>query len=188
MNNQRQVTVLLKDIKKGDTLAKERLLEILYQDIKRIAFNNGARGEHTMSPTVLAHDAYLRLMDKDTEFTDRFHFLSTISVVMRNLVIDYARNRNTRKRGGDLVKVQLQDHDKGDHTSNVYALNDALDVLRQIKPRQARLLELKYFGGLTLKEIARGLGVVPSTVHKDIKTAEAWLKLRLTRTRTESAS
>lgn len=177
-----KITVLLQGIGNGDDDARTQLIEILYDELRRMASRTGAKQEDTLSPTVLVHDAYLRLMDRDSSFRDRFHFLSTIAVVMRNLLIDYARSKKTAKRGGNFVKVALSDRDEpvsGMH--DLSKLTDALELLAKINPRQSRFLELKYFGGLTLKEIAEGTGVSQATVHNEVKTAEAWLYLRLKR-------
>jgi len=178
-----QITVLLKGIGAGNEDARTQLIEVLYDELRRMASRSGARHEDTLSPTVLVHDAYLRLMDQNNpSFRDRFHFLSTIAVVMRNLLIDYARAKKTAKRGGEFIKVSLSDRDEavsGMH--DLEKLTDALQVLAKINARQSRFLELKYFGGLTLKEIGTGTGVSQATVHNELKAAEAWLYLRLKR-------
>lgn len=177
-----KITVLLKGIGDGNEDARSELIEVLYDELRSMASRVGAKQSDTLSPTVLVHDAYLRLMDRDSSFRDRFHFLSTISVVMRNLLIDYARSKKTAKRGGSIMKVSLTDQDQSSSDMHdLGKLTDALELLEKINPRQARFLQLKYFGGLTLKEIGEGVGVSQATVHNELKTAEAWLYLRLKR-------
>lgn len=178
--NPRDVTHLLHEIKDGNHEAHNRLINLLYGELRRTAAGAGARANDTLCPTALVHDAYYRLMESKASFKDRFHFLASISVVMRNMVIDYAREKKAQKRGGDVQRVALIDDECGtDEDPTLERLAEALDLLEQINPRQAKVLQLKYFGGLTLQEMSRGLELSLGTVHNDLKAAKTWLTWQL---------
>lgn len=174
------VTQLLNEIRSGDQDAQATLIDLLYGEIRATAKKVGAKEGSTISPTVLAHDASLKIFDKAYDFRDRFHFMATLSVVMRNLLIDYIRERNSKKRGGMLEKVALFDKDATtDQSEKIEGLLACLEKLRKVNERQSRFLELKYFVGLTLQEIADGFEISVGTVHNELKAAEAWLYLQM---------
>jgi RNA polymerase sigma factor (TIGR02999 family) len=170
----------------GDEAAAERLLPLVYSELRALA---GAamkreRPGHTLQPTAVVHEAFLRLVGSDqAAWKDRSHFIGIATRVMRQLLIDHARKRGTERRGGDLQRVSLVDveqvSDGQDESVDVLALHQALDELAQLDPRQAQIVELRYFGGLTGDETAELLGVSRRTVNGDWLMARAWLHRRL---------
>jgi RNA polymerase sigma factor (TIGR02999 family) len=170
----------------GDEAAAERLLPLVYSELRALA---GAamkreRPGHTLQPTAVVHEAFLRLVGSDqAAWKDRSHFIGIATRVMRQLLIDHARKRGTERRGGDLQRVSLVDveqvSDGQDESVDLLALHQALDELAQLDPRQAQIVELRYFGGLTGDETAELLGVSRRTVNGDWLMARAWLHRRL---------
>lgn len=179
------ITALLRKVEGGDRGALDELVPLLYDHLRRIAHHRliGERSDHTLNTTALVHEAYLELVDTDrARWKDRAHFLATASRVMRHLLVDYARKRNAYKRGGGRVRVDLDDgiqHLSGEHAEAIEDLHEALTRLEAISPTQSRLLEQRYFGGLTLEECAEALGVSRSTVARELKLARAWLVCEL---------
>ena len=182
----RTVTRLLQAWSHGDAAASEQLLSLLYGDLKRRARRQlrGERRGHTLQPTALVHEAYLRLIRQtEVSWQNRAQFLGLAAVMMRRVLVDHARNRQAEKRGGAAVRVPLEaevasapapEADFGD-------LEKALEELAQQDPRQARLLELRVFGGLSYEDAAEVLGVSPATARRDWRIARAWLFRRLSR-------
>jgi RNA polymerase sigma factor (TIGR02999 family) len=175
-----QVTRLLVDWRNGDQTALERLLPLVYEELHRIAARHmrGERREHTLQTTALVNEAYMRLADyKRMQWQDRAHFFAVAAQAMRRILIDFARARRNRKRGGDAERVTL---DEGlaptpDNHTDLLALNEALEQLEKMNARQARVVELRYFGGLDEKEVGHVLGIAPRTVRADWQLARAWL-------------
>jgi RNA polymerase sigma factor (TIGR02999 family) len=182
----RTVTRLLHAWSHGDAAASEQLLTLLYGDLKRRARRQlrGERRGHTLQPTALVHEAYLRLIRQtEVSWQNRAQFLGLAAVMMRRVLVDHARNRQAEKRGGAAVRVPLEaevasapppEAEFGD-------LEKALEELAQQDPRQARLLELRVFGGLSYEDAAEVLGVSPATARRDWRIARAWLFRRLSR-------
>ncbi|MCA8952974.1 MAG: sigma-70 family RNA polymerase sigma factor [Planctomycetes bacterium] len=177
-----EVSVCLAAIRAGDPAAVDRLLPHVYADLRELArrVHRGAANA-TLQPTALVHEAYLRLVGNDGAFNDRVHFMSVAAIAMRQILVDYARNRRAQKRGGDRELVALQDSDAAVDGADVdiVALDDALSRLERLDERQARIVTLRYFGGLTVEETAERVGVSPRTVKADWQMARRWLRRAL---------
>lgn len=180
------VTRLLLDARKGNPDAIDRLVPIVYQELRRLAARY-LRDEHaaaTLQPTALVHEAYMRLVAQDMpDWECRSHFFGVAAHLMRQILVDHARKRQSRKRGGGAVAVTLtEDLALAAVTSdNILALNDALTALAAVDERKSRVIELRYFGGLTVEETARTLGVSVGTIGREQRMAEAWLHRELVR-------
>ena len=178
------VTQLLLDWR-GDKDAGEKLLPLIYDELRRQAERAMRRegSEHTLQPTAVVHEAYLKLVDQSrVEWRSRAHFFGVAAQVMRRVLVDHARGRLAAKRGGAGQKVPLEDvHAAKDPRNDVdvLALNDALDALGKFDPLQARLVELRYFTGLTIEETAEALDMSPATVKREWTVARAWLRREL---------
>jgi RNA polymerase sigma factor (TIGR02999 family) len=156
----------------------------VYQELRRLAayYVRGERADLTLQPTALVHEAYVRLLrEANTSWQNRAHFCAIAAHAMRQILVEQARAHRALKRGGDHLRVTLGDDaavaPAGD--PDVEALDQALEVLASLEPRQARLVELRYFGGLTIEEAAEHLGVAPATAKRDWAVARAWLRRRL---------
>jgi RNA polymerase sigma factor (TIGR02999 family) len=182
-NDRSQVTELLAAWNRGDESVHNQLLSLVYADLHRqavVAMRRENEG-HTLQPTALVHEAYLRLVDQRVEWRNRGQFFGIAAQVMRRILIDHARERHAEKRGAGarpitLSAVESQAPDEG---TDVLALNDALERLAKLDPDQARIVELRYFAGLTIEETAEATGVSPATVKREWATARAWLKREL---------
>jgi RNA polymerase sigma factor (TIGR02999 family) len=179
------VTALLTDWSRGDTTALEQLLPLVYDELRRIAARQlrGERANHTLQPTALVHEVYLRLIDqRQVDWHDRAHFLGVAAQTMRRILVDHARRHGARKRGDGMQCVSMNDAKDLPASSQempLLALNHALCRLETIDPDLARIVELRAFGGLTIEEAAHVLKVSPSTAKRDLRTAKAWLKREL---------
>jgi RNA polymerase sigma-70 factor (ECF subfamily) len=174
------VTELLAQWAEGDRGAFDALMPIVYGELRRIAdaYLRRERGGHTLQPTALVHEAWLPLVRQNQPtFEHRKQFFALAAQVMRRILVDHARTVNAEKRGGGSVRTSLHDSVAlfHDHTAEFLALDEALTHLARVSARQAQVIELRYFGGLNLEEIAAMLGVSPATISRDQKTAEAWL-------------
>ena len=172
------VTRLLREWRDGDGAALETLLPIVYAEIHRLAagYLRHERGGHTLSPTDLISEAFLRLAGAEQpDWSDRAHFFAIAARHMRQILVDHARRRRARKRGGGAERVTLDETIALDRPLELVALDDALRALAVVDERLAQLIELHYFGGLSQKEIAAVLKQHVNTVAKDLKLAEAWL-------------
>lgn len=185
-----QVTVLLKAWRGGDPSALERLTPLLYGELKRLAqkFMQQERAGHTLQATALVNEAYLRLVDLTAvEWQDRSHFMAIAAQTMRRVLIDAARARAADKRGGGMIRLErATDVDLDGMPSpgttralELCALDDALEALARMDPRRARVIELRFFGGLTVEETADVLKISPQSVMRDWKLARAWLTREL---------
>jgi RNA polymerase sigma factor (TIGR02999 family) len=164
------ITPLLLAWGNGDASAGEKLLPVIYAELHRQASRAMRReaDDHTLQATALVHEAYLRLVDqRRAAWQNRAQFFGVAAQAMRRILVDHARAQNAEKRGGG---VQC------DHSMDVLALHDALDTLAAMDPDQARLVELRYFGGLNIDETAEALGVSPATVKREWAVARAWLR------------
>lgn len=175
-----EVTELLRAWGAGDEQALERLTPLVYQELRRIARRYMARERpnHTLQATALVNEAYLRLMDaKGVSWHDRAHFFAISARAMRRILIDLARARNYQKRGGGEERLTLEESAviQGQPAPDLVALDDALNVLAEMDPRRSQVVELRFFGGLSVEETAAVLKVSPETVKRDWKLAKAWL-------------
>jgi RNA polymerase sigma factor (TIGR02999 family) len=189
-----EITTLLKAWSLGDSTALDRLTPLLYDELRHLArlYMRQERAGHTLQATALVNEAYLRLVDvKVVDWHDRVHFMSVAARIMRRILIDAARARASAKRGGELDRV---DHSKpidfdqlpatrSDRAEELCSLDDALNGLSQMDARRAQVVELRFFGGLTVEETAEALEVSPQTVMRDWKLARAWLARELRGTR-----
>ena len=180
------VTALLEELRNGNAEAFEALLALLYKDLRRIAgsYFRAEREGHTLQPTALVHEAYLRLVEHpDARWESRAHFLNAAAQVMRRILVDHTRARQAGKRGGAEVRVVLDEAlaSAPERDLDLVALDDALTKLAKTDLRLSRVVELRYFGGLTTKEVAEVLGVSVATVEREWATARAWLRVELGR-------
>jgi RNA polymerase sigma factor (TIGR02999 family) len=175
-----RVTRLLLDWSDGDERARDEVLPLVYDELRRLAalYLLRERHDHTLQPTALVHEAYLRLVDqRQVNWRNRAQCVGLAAVMMRRILVNYARDRAAGKRGGDLQKVPLSDADEPGRPQDVdvIVLQDALDQLSAIDSRKSRIVELKFFGGLTTNEIAEVLQLSPATIERDWSFARAWL-------------
>jgi RNA polymerase sigma factor (TIGR02999 family) len=180
------ITQLLHAWRAGDGSALERLTPLVYDDLRRIARRHLARERAgaTLQPTALVHEAWLRLARHErVAWQDRAHFLAVGALTIRRLLVEQARRRRAQKRGGGALTVTLSAAagEAAGTGVDLIALDQALDRLAELSPRQARVVELRYFGGLTVEETAGVLGVSPATVKVDWQMARAWLFAALKR-------
>jgi RNA polymerase sigma-70 factor, ECF subfamily len=158
----------------------ERMLALVYEELRRLAasYLRGERPGHTLQPTALVHEAYLRLLDqRQVDWSNRAQLIGLAAVMMRRILVNHARDRIAEKRGGGAEHVSLTVAGEGIGTAevNVLDLHDALTRLADLDPRKGRIVELKFFGGLTTEEIAETLDLSVATVERDWKFARAWL-------------
>ncbi len=175
-----QVTRLCQDAARQDRAAMDSLVDHVYATLRRMANRQmGAeRGDHTLSPTALVHEAYLRLVDQDSmDWRDRAHFYAIAARVMRRVLIDHARRKLAGKRGGDQIKITLNEEVAGAIASpeSLLELDRALERLEELSPRQRQVVEMRFFGGMTHEEVAEVMSVSVPTVRRDWRLAQAWL-------------
>jgi RNA polymerase sigma-70 factor, ECF subfamily len=180
-----QITQLLVDWGNGDQMALERLMPLVYEELRRLAhqYMRGERPGHTLQTTALVNEAYLRLTGyRRVRWQERAQFFALAAQLMRRILIEYARSRDRQKRGGGAVRVMLDEVEvlSPERSRELLALDEALTELSKIDQRKARVVELRFFGGLDNKEIATVLGIAPNTVIRDWQMAEAWLRRELT--------
>jgi RNA polymerase sigma factor (TIGR02999 family) len=179
-----EVTALLKRWSAGDVQARNQLMPLVYDRLRRLARQRlrSGLGEHSLSTTELVHEAYLRLAGAaPMDLPDRAHFLALVSEVMRNLLVDRARARAAAKRGGGKVQVELDEAlwVSDENLDSIAELDEALTRLEALSPRQGQLLQHRYFGGLSLEESAAAIGISLATVKRELRAARAWLALEL---------
>ena len=173
-------TLLLHAATAGDEGAKKRLWTLMYDELRRIAHGQliHERPDHTLSTTALVHEAYLRLVDQDKiHVNDRAHFQAVAARAMRQILVDYARRHNAQKRGGGQAEVTFDDalHHAHQRAEALLALDDALRALERLNERLSKVVECRYFGGLTMGETASIIGVSERTVERDWVKARGWL-------------
>jgi RNA polymerase sigma factor (TIGR02999 family) len=180
------ISVVLADWANRDKTERDRLLPVLYDELRRLAhhYMRGERADHTLQTTALVNEVYLKLAGLDRmQWRDRAHFIATVATLMRRILVDYARSRLRDKRGGNLSITQFDEeqHDRpaGGRAIELIALDDALDALGARDPRQAQIVELRFFSGLTVEETAEAMGISPATVKREWATAKAWLYLTI---------
>jgi RNA polymerase sigma-70 factor (ECF subfamily) len=174
------VTRLLQDWSQGKDAALEELLPLVHQELRRLArrYMFGERPGHTLQTTALVNEAYLRLLgSRKVNWQNRAHFFAISAQLMRRILVDYARAREYQKRGGGAPKVTLDEALMGPQEKghDLVALDDALKALAGVDPRKSKVVELRFFGGLSVEETADVLKVSPDTVHRDWRLAKAWL-------------
>src|SRR5690242_516587 len=179
------ITELLIDWGKGDQAALERLMPLVYNELRRLATNylRRERAGHTLQPTALVNEAYLKLIDqKNAKWQNRAQFFGISAQLMRRILVDHARQRQAVKRGGsnqERLSITSVEAVLKQPEIDLLALNEALDELAQMDPQQSRIVELKFFGGLSIEETAEVLGISHATVERDWKMARAWLRRQL---------
>jgi RNA polymerase sigma-70 factor, ECF subfamily len=175
-----EVTQLLKAWSAGDEQALEKLTPLVYEQLHRVAqrYMAGQRPDHTLQTTALVNEVYLRLVDcGQVRWRDRAHFFAVSARLMRRILVDFARSRGYQKRGGAMPHISLEDAPSVCHEpdANLLALDEALKALATIDDRKSRVVELRFFGGLSVEETAEVLGVSTETVLRDWRLARAWL-------------
>ena len=180
------VTALLRAWSAGDQGALAQLAPIVYKELKRSAkrYMMRERREHSLQPTALVNEAFLRLMDvQGVEWQDRNHFFALSAEMMRRILVNYALARGAGKRGGSVRHVSLEDAmiASPEHDSQIIELSDALDELAKLDPRKSQIVELRFFAGLTVEETAAVLKVSPQTVLRDWRLSKTWLAREMSR-------
>jgi RNA polymerase sigma-70 factor, ECF subfamily len=175
-----EVTALLAAVGCGDDAAMKQLVPLLYEELRRLARRHlaGQRRGHTLQTADLVSEAYLKLVNvKGTGWKNRVHFFAVASRAMRSVLVDYARRRGYAKRGGNPVRVSLSEADQisDQPTAEVVAVDEALNHLAALDPRKAQIVELRYFGGLSVEEVAHLVDLSPRTVKREWRWARAWL-------------
>lgn len=176
--------MILKDWSGGNRASADVLLSLVYDELRKIAarYLRKERSGHTLQPTALVHEAYMKLIDiSDINWQDRAHFFAVAANVMRHILVDHARARLSEKRGGDSQRIELEDAISLSEEQNIdlIALDEALCELAGFDQQQCRIVELRFFGGLTVEETAHVVGISPATVKREWALAKAWLFRKL---------
>ncbi|MCA9309650.1 MAG: sigma-70 family RNA polymerase sigma factor [Phycisphaerales bacterium] len=185
-HSQQEVTQILHDLSGGEGDAANRLLPLVYDELRALAagYLRHERSDHTLQPTALVHEAYLRMVDQTSvTWQNRSHFFGIAAQAIRRILVDHARARHALKRGGKRLRMTLNEELAGgdDPELDLLAIDDALHKLKDLSDRQCRIVELRFFSGLSVEEVAEILGVSPRTVKGDWRVARAWLKRELGR-------
>lgn len=177
------VTLLLQAWSDGNQAAADRLLAAVYEELHRTARRYMFREHagHTLQATGLVHEAYLRLIDQDATWRNRDHFYAIAAQLMRRILVDHARTRRAAKRGGDQCRITVDDLAGDDPGVDLLDLERGLEALAALDPRQAHIVELRFFGGLTIRETATAVGVSHTIVEREWSLARAWLRRELAR-------
>ncbi len=178
------VTVLLNKINDGDSSAPEELLPLVYQELRKLAnsYLQNERSDHTLQPTALVHEAYIRLVDwQNTNWENRSHFFAVAAQVMRHILVDHARKKKAEIHGGNLQKLALDEAISFSKQTEIdlVDLDDALKDLEKLDQRQSKIVELRFFAGLTIEETAHAIGVSTMTISREWNFVRAWLYRRL---------
>lgn len=185
ISNKTELTILLNEVGAGVENAPERLLEMVYDDLRKLAgaYMKNERGDHTLQATALVHEAFIRLVDwENVTWENRAQFFAVAAEVMRKVLIDHARQRNARKRtGGQRIELSEAVSFSGEKEFDLLALEDALQSLEKIDSRQAKIVEMRFFGGLSIEETAYVLKVSETTVKREWTFAKAWFQRELKR-------
>lgn len=184
------VTILLSELVKGDEAAASKLFPLLYEELRRLAGNymRRERGDHTLQPTALVHEAYIKLVrQRSADWQGRAHFFGIAARVMRTILVDHARGHLRDKRGGGerLVPIDEVLVFAPEQSQELVRLDQAVERLTEIDPRQGKIVELRFFGGLTVEQTADVLGISPKTVKRDWSMAKAWLHGELKKSHNE---
>lgn len=183
MNQSRpdEITQMLIELTDGNTEVVNQILPHIYEELRRLAgsYLRRERPDHTLQPTALVHEAYMKLIDqKQVRWQNRAHFFGIAAQVMRRILMDHARKHKAEKRGGEADKLPLEDEIlvvSNEKSDELIALDDALERLAKLDPQKARIVELRYFGGLSIEEAAEVTGVSVPTVNRQWRMAKAWL-------------
>jgi RNA polymerase sigma factor (TIGR02999 family) len=176
----KQVSELLANWNQGDVKAREALMPLVYNELRKLAASHlrHERNDHTLQPTALVHEVYLRLAEqKNVQWQDKSHFFGVTAQLMRRILVDHARSHRADKRGGGLPKVSLNEAIamSRERPAQLLALDESLTQLASTDPQQGRIVELRVFAGLTIEQTAEVLGISPVTVKRDWSLAKAWL-------------
>jgi RNA polymerase sigma-70 factor (ECF subfamily) len=180
MSESQEVTMLLSALTNGEEGAASKLIPVVYDELRRLAgsYMRRERVDHTLQATALVNEAYLKLIEqRAVNWQSRAHFFGVAAQLMRRILIDYARGHTREKRGGEQKKVSLDEVFlfSEQQADELLAVDDSLNLLAKMDPRQARVVELRFFAGLSVEEAAEALGVSPKTVKRDWSVAKAWL-------------
>jgi RNA polymerase sigma-70 factor, ECF subfamily len=180
-SDRQQITEMLNGLRAGDEAARAQIIALVYPELRKIAaqYMRKERREHTLQPTALVHEAYLRLAgEREQPWKSRTHFFAVASQVMRQVLVDHARKHHTAKRGGGAIRVDFDGTLALDdrNATAILDVDKAIDRLAQWDARQAKVVVLRFFGGLTEQEIAQTLNVSERTVKRDWRMARAWLQ------------
>lgn len=181
----KDVTILLNAASAGDEAAPEKLLEVVYDDLRRLAakYMSNERGDHTLQATALVHEAFLRLVDwENVSWESRAQFFAIAAQVMRHILVDHARNKNAKKRLGQKISLDDAFNVSDKKEIDLLHLEESLKGLEKIDARQARIVELRFFGGLSIEETAHVLKISETTVKREWTFAKAWFQRELKRT------
>jgi len=186
MISQSNVTQLLHEVSNGNRQSLDQLLPLVYNELRSLAdsFMRRERGSHTLQPTALVHEAYMRLIDqRNVNWENRAHFMSIAAETMRRILVNHAHASNAAKRGGKETKVSIDEAMgfPGGTEIDLVLLDEALTNLASFDPRQSQIVELRFFGGLTVKEVARVTDLSTATVEREWRTAKAWLHDQIVR-------
>ena len=179
------VTRLLVDWQHGDKAALDQLMPLVYRELRKLAasYLRSERRDHTLQPTALIHEAYLRMVEGETpEWKSRAHFFGVAARLMRQILVDHARTVKASKRGGELQKLSLEDAPPvftHEDVAGLLILEDALQKLTALDERKARVVEMRAFGGMSVEDTAMALGVSTPTIKRDMRLAQAWLRREL---------
>lgn len=178
------ISIILKDWSGGNRASADVLFSLVYDELRKIAaqYLRKERSGHTLQPTALVHEAYLKLIDiSDITWQDRAHFFAVSANVMRHILVDQARSRLSAKRGGEVQRIALEDAVSLSSEPNVdlLAVDEALKELAALDEQQSRIVELRFFGGLTIEETAHVVGISPATVKREWVMAKSWLYRKL---------
>jgi RNA polymerase sigma factor (TIGR02999 family) len=181
-----QITNLLARWSLGERAAREELVPLVYEELRRVARHclAGQRPDHTLQSAALVHEAYLRLVGHNSvRWDDRVHFFAVAAQLMRRILVDHARKKGAGKRGGDRVTMTLNEQlaPAKKRELDAVALDDALNELSRMNPEHSLIVELRFFGGLSIEETAKAMGISPATVKRDWAVARAWLYRELAR-------
>lgn len=180
-----RITEILEELRRDTPGAQEELFDLVYGELHRLAasFMNAQPQGHTLQPTALLHEAYLKLMGGEAAWNDKAHFMRAAGRAMRNILVDVARARAADKRGGGRLKITLDEalHAGRDPTEDVLAVHEALEKLEAVDPQWCRVVEMRFFAGLGPEETARVMDISPVTVHRAWHHARAWLYRELAR-------
>jgi RNA polymerase sigma-70 factor (ECF subfamily) len=178
-----EVTLLLKAMQSGDPTAGEKLLPLVYNELHRLAesYMRRERADHTLQPTALINETYLRLTGDTTNWQNRAHFIGVAANIMRHVLVDHARAHKAAIRGGNLQRVEFEEGIaiSKERSSEMLVLDDALNELEKVNPRQAKVVELRYFAGLSVEEIAAILKIGSRSVEREWASARVWLFERI---------
>ena len=181
--DQGEVTILLRAMQSGDPTASEKLLPLVYNELHRLAksYMRRERPNHTLQPTALINETYLRLTGDTINWQNRAHFVGVAANIMRRVLVDHARAHKAGIRGGNLQRVEFEEGIaiSKERSNEMLQLDDALNKLEEVNPRQAKVVELRYFGGLSVEEIAAILNIGPRSVEREWASARVWLFERI---------